>query len=85
MTPFLRFRKNIGEVWKLPLSVSRTLLATSFSVSPFCCALVRSTLILKVGIVELLLDACIDDAGDLAYLVQQLVGHGAIGVDVVRR
>ena len=42
LTPLSQFRKKVGVVWKLPLSDTSRLLATSRGVKPPWAALVRS-------------------------------------------
>ena len=82
MTPFCRFRKNIG--------VDLEAAAQGVEDAVRDVALGEARLLrlgavdrdLEVGIVERLLDAGIDDAGHVAHLVQDAVGDAAIALDV---
>ena len=69
-------------VWKLPLRATSRLVATSFWVRPMDWARVRSTLTVELGIVEGLLDAHVGGAGDVADLVQHVLGESAVAVEV---
>ena len=79
MTPFFGFRKNVGVVWKLPLSETSRPPAISICVNPPCCGFGAVDGDVQLGLVEGLLDAQIDDAGHLAHLAEELIGEQAIG------
>ena len=63
--------------------MSSTLLATSLFGQPVLLRLGPVDRDLEGRIVELLLDACIDDAGNLPHLLQHIVGHATVGIDVL--
>ncbi len=75
-------RKKVGVVWKLPLSETSRLLATSRAREPALGRLGAVDRDVELRVVEVLLDAQVDQAGHLAELVQHLVGDPAIALDV---
>ena len=66
-----------------PARVVCRLVEASFSVSPTTPANSRLKSTLRVGVLERFLDARIGNPGNMANLRQQLVGEGAVRVEVV--
>ncbi len=72
----------MGVTWKLPLSETSALLATSCSVNPPSSCLGAVDINVQFGIVGLLLDAQIGNAADMAEFFKHLVGDVGICRDV---
>jgi hypothetical protein len=72
----------LGVVWKLPLRATRRLVATSRWVRPTSWERVRSTLTVKAGRVEGLLDAGVGGAGNVFHVVEQLLGVDAVVLQI---
>ncbi len=68
----------MGVTWKLPLSDTSMLLATSCSVNPSCSGLGAVDHDVELRIVALLLNAQVGNAADMAELRHHLVGDAAI-------
>ena len=71
--PLAGFTQNDGLIWKLELSVSSTLLATSCWLKPTDCARVRSTFRNIVGLEKQLLHVDVHRAGNLLDAVGDLL------------
>ena len=78
MTPFFGFSQKLGAVWKLPLSETSTLCATSRAVMPTCATRVRSMSMLQGGQIEHLLHVHVGRARDVPHAIGDLLGDGVI-------
>ena len=77
-SPVSGLTQNEGAIWLLPESEISTLLATSCWVKPSCCARLRSAIDVQLRLIERLLDAQVDHAGNVPQRCQQLIGEVAV-------